>query len=55
VRKTEDQVKKEREDLWQQVEEDNRRSGVNIDEILVKQNGESLFGLEISQRQSFEK
>jgi hypothetical protein len=50
--KSEEQVKKEREELWSQLKED--VSGVDINHILIKQNCEELFGLEITERKSLD-
>jgi|LauGreDrversion4_2_1035121.scaffolds.fasta_scaffold934831_1 hypothetical protein len=36
VKKSEDEVRKEREDLWNNLAEENERSGVNIDQLILK-------------------
>jgi hypothetical protein len=54
VQKTEEELKRERQDLWSHVKEDVERSGININEITIKRNCEELFGLQVSNRKTFD-
>lgn len=50
--KTEEEVKREREDLWCQVSAD--VEDVNVNQIIIKQHCQPLFGLEIVERRSID-
>lgn len=54
IKKSEDDVKKEREDLWEKITQDIDISDAKIDQVLVKRDCEELFGLEISHRRGYE-
>jgi hypothetical protein len=48
VIKSEAQVKREREDLWNQITQEVENSGgANANQIIVRQNCEELFSLDI--------
>jgi hypothetical protein len=54
IKKSEDDVKKEREDMWEKLTQDRDISEININQVIIKRDFQDQFGLEIAWRKGFE-